>query len=65
MSNSRYVSTAEACDLLATYSTRLWTLVGTKLSPPYRASPRKVFWLRSEVEALAAEMEALKKHLNS
>ena len=63
--NSRYYSTSEACGRVPTYPAHLWSLVGRELSPPFRASPKKVYWLRSEIDALAKERAEIVKILTS
>lgn len=62
---SRYITTQEASTLLGTYPAWLWTQVGKTLTPPVRKSPKKVFWLRIEIERLAAERDAINKILQS
>ena len=61
----KYVTTAEACLIAGTYSGYLWSLVGKKLTPPLRQSPKKVYWLASEIKALAKEKRAISNLLAS
>lgn len=65
MQNRKYITTAEACEILGTYGSHLWSLIGRGLSPPKRISPKRVFWLASEVRALADQTRELKARLQA
>lgn len=54
MPSKKFYTTFEACAVLQTYGTRLWSFIGRGLSAPLRVGARLVYWHAEEVDRLAA-----------
>lgn len=59
----KYYTTSQACAVLQTYGTRLWSFIGRGLSAPLRVGAKTTYWHAEEVDRLAAEVAAARQKI--